>query len=136
MATRSTQPENFDSTAKLMLEALAKASAELEKSVTAFTEQLISFNEGIQKSLEEELRAVHGRLEGCVRNNLDELGHNKHLMMKRLLDAERAELDSLSDAGRQVRASLNQNALQIEEKVQNFIEEQIQELKDFLHEPE
>src|SRR4029077_3793702 len=99
MSTRASQPENFDSTAKLMLEALAKASAELEKSVTAFTEQLISFNESVQKSLDEELHAVSGRMESAIKSNLDELLHNKHVMMKRLLDAERVELDALSDVG-------------------------------------
>ena len=137
MSTRASQPaENFDSTAKLMLEALAKASAELEKSVTAFTEQLISFNEGLQKSLDEELRAVSVRLEGNIKTNLDELAHDKHVMMKRLLEAERAELDSLANAGRQVRSSLNTHALAVEHRVEEFIDTQIRELKDFLEQPQ
>jgi len=136
MSTRGSQAESFDSTAKLMIEALAKASAELEKSVTAFTEQLISFNESVQKSLDEELRAVKTRMESAVKNNLDELQHNKHVMMKRLLDAERVELDALSDVGRQVRATLNNNAQQIESKIEQFIDAQIKELRSFLEQPE
>jgi hypothetical protein len=136
MSSKASQPENFNSTAKLMLEALAKASAELEKSVTAFTEQLISFNEGVQKSLEEELRAINIRLESCLRSNLDELGHNKHLFMKRLLEAERAELDRLSDCGRQVRVVLSENAAGIEQKIEDFVNAQIQELKEFLEKPQ
>src|SRR5688572_19740395 len=103
MSTRVSQPaENFDSTAKLMLEALAKARVELEKSVTAVTEQLISFIEGVQKSLDEELRNVNIRMESSIKSNLDELGHAKHVMVKRLLEAERAELDALAGTGREV----------------------------------
>lgn len=137
MSTRVSQPaENFDSTKNLMLEALAKASAELEKSVTAFTEQLISFNESLQKSLDEDLRLVSRRLESSIKGNLDELAHNKHLMVKRLLEAERSELDSLSDTGRQVRASLSSAAHQIEERVEEFIDTQIRELKEYLEEPQ
>lgn len=136
MSTRVSQPaENFDSTAKLMLEALAKASAELEKSVTAFTEQLISFNEGLQKTLDEELRNVNVRMENSIRSNLDELGHSKHLMVKRVLEAERKELDSLAAAGRETRAILSQHALKIEQKIEEFINSQIAELKEFLDEP-
>jgi hypothetical protein len=136
MSTRVSQPaENFDSTAKLMLEALAKASAELEKSVTAFTEQLISFNEGLQKTLDEELRSVNVRMENSIRGNLDELGHSKHVMVKKVLEAERAELDALAQAGRETRALLSQHALKIEEKIEEFINAQIAELKDFLEEP-
>lgn len=136
MSTRVSQPaENFDSTAKLMLEALAKASAELEKSVTAFTEQLISFNEGLQKSLDEELRCVNGRMENAIRTNLDELGHSKHLMVKRLLEAERSELDGLAGTGRDVRGALSNHALKIEERIEEFINNQINELKEFLEEP-
>ena len=117
MSTRASQPENFDSTAKLMLEALAKASAELEKSVTAFTEQLISFNESVQKSLDEELQAVSTRMESSIKSNLDDLGHSKHVLMKRLLEAERTELDSLSDAGPPgALGFLKLNAERIEEK--------------------
>lgn len=133
---KGSQPENFDSTAKLMIEALAKASAELEKSVTGFTEQLISFNQTIQKSFEEEVHAVEVRLEAAVKGNLDELGHSKHVIMKRLLEAERAELDRLADVGRQVRTALSANAVQIENKIETFMANQIKELRDFLQQPQ
>jgi hypothetical protein len=137
MSTRMPQPaESFDSTAKLMLEALAKASAELEKSVTAFTEQLLSFNEGLQKSLEEELRSVNARLEGCIKTNLDELGNNKHVMLKRLLEAEQEELVALSDVGKSVRRQISDHAGEVERRIESFMEEQIAELKDFLQQPE
>jgi hypothetical protein len=137
MSSRASQPaENFDSTAKLMLEALAKASAELEKSVTIFTEQLLSFNESLQKQLEEELRNVNHRLEGCVQTNLEELEHNKEMMMKRLHDAERAEVESILATGRQVRATLKAHAQQAEKKIEGFIEAQMNELKEYLKEPE
>lgn len=137
MSTRMTQPaESFDSTAKLMLEALGKASAELEKSVAAFTEQLISFNDGLQKSLDEELRSVNSRLEASIKTNLDELGHNKHLMMKRLGQAEREELAALSEVGKNVRTKLSAHALEVEERIEAFMEEQISELKSFLEQPE
>jgi hypothetical protein len=136
MSTRVSQPaENFDSTAKLMLEALGKASAELEKSVTAFTEQLISFNEGLQKTLDEEMRSVNVRMENSIKSNLDELGHSKHLLVKRVLEAERTELDSLAQAGRDTRALLSAHALKIEQKIEEFINVQISELKEFLEEP-
>jgi hypothetical protein len=137
MSTRMPQAaESFDSTAKLMLEALAKASAELEKSVTAFTEQLLSFNEGLQKSLDEELRSVNTRLEGCIKNNLDELGHTKHVMLKRLFEAEQEELIALSYVGKDVRSRLSDHALEVEGRIQHFMQEQIAELKQFLQEPE
>lgn len=119
-----------------MLEALAKASAELEKSVTAFTEQLISFNESLQKSLDEELRAVNGRMEGCIKTNLSELGHNKHQLIKRLLDAEHEELTALSVVSRDVRKSLSEHALEVEQKIEVFMNQQILELKEFLQQPE
>lgn len=136
MSTRVPQPaENFDSTAKLMLEALGKASAELEKSVTAFTEQLISFNESVQKSLDEELRSVNIRMEGAIKTNLEELAHSKHLLVKRLLEAERAEVDALAGSGREVRSALSAHAMRIEERIEQFINTQIADLKEYLEDP-
>jgi len=89
----------------------------------------------LQKSLDEELRSVNTRMEGSIKTNLDELAHNKHLMIKRVLEAERAELDSLAGSGRDVRSALSAHALKIEEKIEEFISNQIDELKEFLEEP-
>ncbi len=119
-----------------MLEALAKASAELEKSVTNFTEQLTSFNESVQKSLDEELKAVNKRLEWTIKSNLEELGHNKNLIVKRLMDAERAELETIQSAGRKVRSALNSHAMQTERRIESFIDGQMTELKSYLRQPE
>ncbi len=45
-------------TAKLMFEALSKASAELEKTVGVLTEQLTVYNQNLEKTFQEEVNAA------------------------------------------------------------------------------
>lgn len=137
MATRQTQQaENFDSTAKQMLEALAKASVELEKSVSTYTEHLISFSDSLAKSFEEELRAVSRRFDYCVKSNLEDLLRDKEALMKQLSEAERAEVEAILAAGRDVRSTLAAHSSELEAKIAALIETRMQELRTYLEEPE
>lgn len=128
--------ENFDSTAKLMLETLARASADLEKAVANFTDQLGSYNDMLQRSLEEDLKAVDLRLAESIRLNLDELSHNRNLLVKQMEEAAAAEVESVLAAGRSVRKTLRQHAEQAERRIEGFIAEQMTDLKTYLAEPE
>ena len=60
--------ENLDSAAKLMLEALTKASSELEKTVSVLTDQLGVLNQSLEKTFEEEVHAARERMEAAQRS--------------------------------------------------------------------
>jgi hypothetical protein len=132
MSTQILSPESFDATAKSMLDALVKASAEVEKSVADFSAQLLSFGDEVQQLFNQELKAADARMHDCLSHNLASLSDNKQVMINRLLDRERAELTRISETGHQLRQALSTSRGWVEEKVEAMIAQQVAEYQKFL----
>lgn len=93
-------------TAKLMFEALSKASAELEKTVGVLTEQLTVYNQNLEKTFQEEVNAAKERMEAALRQNMDGLIKDRDSVMKALADHKQAEIDKIIESGKTVRNGL------------------------------
>lgn len=98
--------DNLDATAKLMQE-LSKASAELEKTISVLSEQLISFNESLEKTFQEESNAVKERMEASLRQSLDGLQRDKESVMKSLSEFRQSEIERVILSGKTVRSGLS-----------------------------
>lgn len=103
--------DNPDSAAKI-LEALTKASSELEKSVDILTGQLVNFNQSLEKSFNDDLAAAKERMEAAMRLNLDGLMRDKEAVMKALAEYKQAEIEKVILSGKTVRSGL---AAQVED---------------------
>jgi hypothetical protein len=106
--------DNLDSAAilKLMLEALSKASAELDRTVDILTEQLSGFNQNLDKSLRDELSAARDRMDAALRQNQERLHKDKEAVIKSLSEFKQAEIEKVILTGKTVRTGL---AAQVEE---------------------
>jgi len=106
--------DNLDSAAKLnlMLEALSKASVELEKTVNVLTEQLAGYNQSLDKTLRDELQASRERLEAALRQNQEGLLKDKEAVVKALAEFKQAEIKKVILSGKTVRTGL---AAQVED---------------------
>lgn len=137
MNTPSTGPGgNLDSAAKLMLEALSKASLELEKTVNILTEQLQNFNQELEKSFNAEIESARERLEGALRLNLDGLARDKEAVMKTLAEFKQAEIEKIILCGKTIRSGLS---AQVEDATRNLsgtVASKITGIKDQLSQPE
>lgn len=128
--------EGLDSAAKLMLEALSKASSELDKTVNILTEQLLGFNQTLEKSFNDELNASRERMESALRQNLDGLMRDKESVMKAIAEFKRAEIEKVILSGKTVRSGL---AAQVEDATRGLsatVAGKIVGIKEHLSAPE
>lgn len=135
MNTPAGSNDNLDATAKLMQE-LSKASVELEKTVTVLSEQLMSFNESLERSFQEEVEAVKERMESSLRQSLDGLNRDKESVMKALSEFRQAEIDRIIMSGKTVRSGLS---AQVEDSTRNLsavVQGKIVGIRDLLNGPE
>ncbi|MBX9685534.1 MAG: hypothetical protein K2X27_02460 [Candidatus Obscuribacterales bacterium] len=132
----SVSGENLDSAAKLMADALSKASAELEKTVNVLTEQLSNFNQSLEKSFKSELQASHERMEAVLRQNIDALSRDKESVLKTLAEYKQAEIEKVILGGKTVRGGL---AAQVEDSTRALsqtVASRIAEIREQLQQPE
>lgn len=128
--------ENLDSAAKLMLDALSKASAELEKTVNILTEQLVSFNQNLEKSFQDELLASRERMESALRTNLDGLMRDKEAVMKAIAEFKRAEIEKVILSGKTVRSGLAAQVEDATRELSSTVASKIIGIKEHLSKPE
>ncbi len=137
MSTPLSAPgESQDSAAKLMLEALSKASAELEKTVNVLTDQLANFNQNLEKSFQDEVNSSKERMESALRQNLDGLLRDKESVMKLLAEFKQAEIEKVIMSGKMVRSGL---AAQVEDTTRSLsstVAGKITEIRGQLSQPE
>lgn len=126
----------IDSAAKLMWEALAKASAELEKTVAALTEQLSVYNHNLEKSFSDEIDAAKERMESALRQNMDGLLKDKEAVMKALADHKQAEIEKIMESGKTVRNGLAFQVDQAASELSSSVGSKIAELRQVVAKPE
>lgn len=128
--------ENLDSAAKLMFEALTKASAELEKTVGVLTEQLAVYNQNLEKTFQEEVNAAKERMESALRQNMDGLLKDKDAVMKALADHKQAEIDRIIESGRAVRNGLSTQVEEATSTMTDSVGSKIATIRDAVVKPE
>lgn len=128
--------ENLDSAAKLMFEALSKASAELEKTVGVLTEQLAVYNQNLEKTFQEEINAAKERMEAALRQNMDGLLKDKDTVMKALADHKQAEIDKIIESGKTVRNGLAWRVDQATADLGNSVGAKVAAIREAVVKPE
>ena len=135
-AAGSRPTDNLDSTARLMGEALAKASTELEKLVTVFCDHLAVFNEQLGFSFQDEARAAEDRMETRLRQTMEALQRDREELLKRLAECKQSEIRTIIDTGK---ASRGQLAVKVDETAVQFsrtLSEKMAELQALLSGPQ
>lgn len=122
--------------AKMMADALAKASAELEKTIKLLTEQLSAINQTMEASLQEELSAVRERLEQALRQNQDALLRDKESVIKTLAEFKQAEIEKIVLSGKSVRSGLSAQLEDASRGLASSVQEKLVGIKDKLASPE
>ena len=128
--------EEMGSAAKLMIEALDKASTELDGSVTSSVQQLAAFNEALEKSLSIRLNKLTEKVMNAVELGVEDLTIRKEEFAGRLFDLESAEIESVSVATREVKEQLAKSAQQSIDAVSQLIDEQMSRLRSLTENPQ
>lgn len=127
---------NLDSTAKLMAEALSKASAELEKLVSVFCDHLTAFNQELGRSFVDEARQAEDRMDTRLRNTIEALQRDREEILKRLAEYKQNEIQAIIDTGKESRGRL---AIKVDETAAEFsrtLSEKMTELQALLSGPQ
>lgn len=132
----SNAPATQLSPANMMSEALDKASQELEKAVKSCIDQLQSFNENLEKSLQNQLQKVVEQSKNFVESNIEDLSTHREELVDRLLEFERSEIETMVSAARDVRQQVTARAQQASDSISRLVEEQVAELRTLIENPE
>lgn len=136
MEPSGTRTDNLDSTARLMSEALSKASTELEKLVTVFCDHLQVFNQDLDKSFKDEWRAVEDRMESRFRQTHDAITRDREDLVKKLEEFKQSEVQSVIDTGKEVRGRLAIKADETAAEFSQTLQAKVGELQDLLSGPQ
>jgi hypothetical protein len=129
-------PENFGSAANMMSDALDKASAELDKTVRACIDHLISSNDALEKSLSQQLMKVVEQSKNFIDVNIEDLTSHKEELLDRLNEFERTEIETMMSAAREVRQQVAGRGHQASDSITKLVEEQLAELRTLIENPE
>lgn len=128
--------QNFGSAADLMIEALDKASAELDKTVQSCLEELSASNEALEKSLVNQLQKVVDQSKNFTESNVEDLTTHREELIDRLGEFERTEVETMVLAAREVRQQVALRGQQASASISKLVEEQIEELHSLIENPE
>ncbi|MCC7531538.1 MAG: hypothetical protein IT342_23750 [Candidatus Melainabacteria bacterium] len=131
----SGKSENFGSAAHLMIEALEKASKELEETVEACLAQVREHSDGLEKALAGRLKKFFEQSGNSLDGHVDDLSNKKEEFIERLMEFERTELETLTATAKEIRQQVNAKAQQATDSINRLVEEQVAELKAFMNEP-
>lgn len=131
----SGKSENFGSAAHLMIEALDKASKELEGTVEACLSQVREHAEGQEKALAGRLKKFFEQSGNLLDGHVDDLSNKKEEFIERLMEFERTELETLTATAKEIRQQVNAKAQQATDSINRLVEEQVAELKAYMSEP-
>lgn len=134
-AESSSKTNESISATHLMMEALEKASVELEKTANSSAEQLRTFNQSLEKLFSGQLNKLSDKAASTVEENLDDLLARKEEFADKLADLERQEAASIVMAARDVRQELAMLSQKTSQAVSQFVEEQLTQLGSLIEEP-
>jgi hypothetical protein len=134
-AETSSKTNESTSATHLMMEALEKASTELEKTVNSSAEQLKTFNKSLEKLFSSQLNKLSDKAANTVEENLDDLLARKEEFTDKLANLQRQEAAAIVMAARDVRQELAILSQKTSQAVSQFIEEQLSQLSSLIEEP-
>lgn len=127
--------ENFGSAAHLMIEALDKASKELENTVGDCLTQVREHSDGLEKALVGRLKKFFAQSGNLLDGHVEDLANKKEEFIERLMEFERTELETLGATAKEIRQQVNAKAQQATDSINRLVEEQVAELKAYMSEP-
>lgn len=127
--------ESFGSAANLMIEALEKASQELERTVSQCLDQLGSFTEGIDKSLAVQLEKVTQQSSHLVDYHGNELEAKRDETLDAISAIEVNEVDRMTRVAASIRRRYADQLLVAMVALNELMEEQLAELAATIESP-
>jgi len=127
--------EGIGSATHLMIEALEKASIQLDQTVKASVEQLNAFNDGLQRNFSSQLSKLAERSAGSVDSSIEDIVIRKEDYGERLSELERTEMETVIAAARDFRQQIAIRSQQVTESVSQVVEEQMAQLRSLIENP-
>ncbi|CAN5429999.1 hypothetical protein BH11CYA1_BH11CYA1_19450 [soil metagenome] len=134
-SSQANRSESFGSAANLMIEALEKASAELERTVTQCLDQLQSFSEGIDSSLALQLDKVIQQSGHLVGSHGNDLEAKRDETLDTISALETAEVDRLMHGAAAIRRRFADKVLEATSVLTDIMEEQLADLAGLIDAP-
>ncbi len=128
--------DGIGSATHLMIEALEKASLELDKAVKASQEQLNGFSSIIEKNFSNRLTKLAERAASSVESSVEDVLIRKDEYADRLQELERAELEAIITTAREVREQLAETAQKASDSISQLVEEQMGQLRTLVENPQ
>jgi len=128
--------DSFGSAANLMIEALEKASGELERTVNQCIFQLNSFTEGLDKSLSLQLEKVIAQSSHLVDTHGGELEAKRDETLDAIGRLEGEQLDALLTASEDLRKRFAERLREATEALGQVMDEQLKELMTLIQTPQ
>ena len=127
--TSTSNLEEIGTAAHLMMEAVDKASHELERTVTSSHEYLQSFSQTLGKNFIQHLAKLSEEAQRTANKNSEEMQARKEDFAERLIELEHTEINSLMQASKEVRHELNLSLQKTIDEISQLIEKQVETLQ-------
>mgnify|MGYP000069201285 CR=1 FL=1 len=134
-SSQANRSESFGSAANLMIEALEKASAELERTVTQCLDQLHDFSEGIDRGLALQLEKVIQQSGHLVDSHGNDLEAKRDETLDTISALETAESDRLMQGAAIIRRRFADKLLEATDALNEIMETQLEELAGLIDLP-
>ncbi len=121
--------EQIGTAAHLMMEAVDKASQDLEATVKSSTEHLQAFNKSLADNFAQQLTKLVENALRASDKGAEELEARKEDFVERLLEIEQTEMETLVRVGKEIRHELDLSLRQAVTMISQLVEEQIQTLR-------
>jgi hypothetical protein len=128
--------ESFGSAANLMIEALEKASGELERTVDQCIQQLNSFSDGLEKSLSLQLEKVVAQSSHLVDTHGGDLEAKRDETLDAIGRLEGEQLETLLTASRDLRSRFSDRVREATEVLNEVMDVQLKELMLLVQSPQ
>lgn len=127
--TSTSNLEEIGTAAHLMMEAVDRASQELETTVKASGNHLQTFSQTLTNNFENQLTKLANRTLKNVEKNSEELTARKEDFAERLIELEQMEISKLIHSSKEVRQELNLALQKAVNVVSQLVEEQVKTLR-------
>lgn len=134
-SSQANRSESFGSAANLMIEALEKASAELERTVSQCLDQLTAFSDGLDNSLAHQLEKVVQQSGHLVDSHGNDLEAKRDETLDTISALETGELDRLMQGAATIRRRFADKILEATDALNEIMETQLQELSGMVEAP-
>ncbi len=121
--------EEIGTAAHLMIEAVDKASQQLEATVKSSTEHLETFNKTLAKNFGQQLTKLAENALRVSDKGIEELEARKEDFVERLLELEQTEIETLVKVGKEIRQELDQSLRSAIGNISRLVEDQINTLQ-------